>query len=277
MLSGTGGGLMKSSSQPLQAQLVASTIFGQKLDRYAVAAYAAGVSLLALAQPAEAEIIYTPAHASIGFNANYNIDLNNDGVTDITLREAFGNTSSGRYNALSVAPVPEGNGVLGEFFINRNYASVVQRGGPIGSQQNFVGTDGALLAGYGTLALAGGFAFGKWVRISNQYLGVKFVIGGQTHYGWVRLTVQVQGFAIRTRLNGYAYETTPGKSIRAGATSGPAEGTAEEAEFVPDTDGLDNPVLSTSTPRTGFSFLHRGSLGALALGAQSMDLWRDEE
>ena len=55
----------------------------QKLDRkltaYMAAAGAAGVSMLALAQPAEAKVVYTNANLNIG---NVAIDLNNDGIND---------------------------------------------------------------------------------------------------------------------------------------------------------------------------------------------------
>jgi hypothetical protein len=57
---------------------------GASLDKnlmsYAMAAGAAGVGLLALAQPADAKIVYTPAHRNIG--AKTFIDLNHDGIND---------------------------------------------------------------------------------------------------------------------------------------------------------------------------------------------------
>jgi hypothetical protein len=46
-------------------------------------AVAAGVGMLALAQPSEAKIVYTPANAQIGGTVGkLNLDLNNDGITD---------------------------------------------------------------------------------------------------------------------------------------------------------------------------------------------------
>src|SRR5580692_12791728 len=60
---------------------------GASLDKnlmsYAMAAGAAGVGLLALAQPADAKIVYTPAHKNIG--AQTFIDLNHDGINDFKL------------------------------------------------------------------------------------------------------------------------------------------------------------------------------------------------
>ena len=64
---------------------------GANLDKnlmsYAVAAGAAGVGLLALAQPAEAKIVFTPAHKSIGVSTL--IDLNHDGINDFNCTRRF--------------------------------------------------------------------------------------------------------------------------------------------------------------------------------------------
>src|ERR1700733_10532237 len=70
-----------------QANKRIATRFGAKLDKdllaYATAASAAGVSLLALTQPVEAKIIYTPAHKSIGSSTP--LDLTHDGMVDFRL------------------------------------------------------------------------------------------------------------------------------------------------------------------------------------------------
>jgi len=47
---------------------------------YALAASAAGVSLLALAQSSEAKVAYTKVHQVIGTNGIYSLDLNHDGI-----------------------------------------------------------------------------------------------------------------------------------------------------------------------------------------------------
>jgi hypothetical protein len=48
----------------------------QQLNAYALAASAAGVSLLALTQPSAAKIVYTPTHQVIGTKHNYALALN---------------------------------------------------------------------------------------------------------------------------------------------------------------------------------------------------------
>ncbi len=42
--------------------------------------------MLALAQPAEGKIVYTPAHHVIDYGASYKLDLNHDGITDFSIQ-----------------------------------------------------------------------------------------------------------------------------------------------------------------------------------------------
>lgn len=64
------------------------------------------------------------------------------------------------------------------------------------------------------------FTLGQWRNVENRYLGVKFSIQGQTHYGWVRLNVTlISPQTIQAVITGYAYETIPNTPIIAGKTS----------------------------------------------------------
>jgi hypothetical protein len=83
-------------------------------------------------------------------------------------------------------------------------------------------------------------------------LGLKFLINGQTHYGWAHVTVN----GSRAVLNGYAYETVPNQPITTGKTSGPVE------------VGESLPVEIPAQPAT---------LSALAWGSQGLDIWRRVE
>jgi hypothetical protein len=241
----------------------------EHLNWYSLASCAAGVSLLAMASPAEGEIVYTPAHVVIGNNGTYNLDLNNDGITDFTIRQTLTYTSSGRGNVLAVAKVPAGNGLVGTV-LGINYASALTRGSAISSHRNFIGSAGGEMAGYHTLAHAGGWFVGRWVDLTHRYLGLEFVIDGQTHYGWARLNVRVHGFSIQAILNGYAYETVPGKMIRTGRTSD----SEDDPEFVPESGSTEDSSPKAESERPS---LRRNILGQLALGAQGLTLWRREE
>ncbi len=62
---------------------------------------------------------------------------------------------------------------------------------------------------------------GNWINEIDKYIGVKFNAGGDTYYGWVRLSVVVfadEGDAEidHIQIDGYAYESTPGMAITVG-------------------------------------------------------------
>ena len=62
--------------------------------------------------------------------------------------------------------------------------------------------------------------------VKNKYLGFKFTINGETHFGWARINADYT-FAkggqsmINVYLSGYAYESTPNMAIGAGDNMGP--------------------------------------------------------
>lgn len=176
-------------------------------------AIAAIIAVATLASPAHARIVYRPANVAI--TGTFNLDLNHDGVTDLTFTEIshvhcwFAVCSYGA--SLSEAP-PLGNGII---------VGPLSAGANIGPSQNFSG--GAVLA-QGTWYCA--YYYGKGWRCTvtsssgpwlyrSGYLGLSFQVNGQTHYGWVQLSV---GRGTGTLL-GYAYETIPGRPILAGQTS----------------------------------------------------------
>ncbi len=191
------------------------------LNAYALAASAAGVGMLALAQPAEAKIIYTRTHHFILERGRYDLDLNHDGITDFVLYQTASGPSR---NRLSVKERLR-NGVKGD----GSGAAALKRGARIGARQTFIaGTElrGVTMVSLGCTSTTC-WTSGPWVNVTNRYLGLKFEIRGKTHYGWARLTVKLPGhqmrdnYPIRAKLTGYAYETIPGKAIIAGQTKGP--------------------------------------------------------
>jgi uncharacterized repeat protein (TIGR03803 family) len=75
---------------------------------------------------------------------------------------------------------------------------------------------------------------GQWMYTKHRYLGLKFMIKGEIHYGWARFEVKrtavgVGKNSISATLTGYAYETVPNKSITTGKTKGPDVVTIEPA------------------------------------------------
>jgi hypothetical protein len=201
---------MKSTRAPTKPATLRDSLH-QHLHMYALAASAAGVSVLALVQPGEAEVIYTPVQVTIGPNQPYGLDLNNDGIVDFTLKNRTWNTTSGWYWNFFVQH-PGGNEVAGH---------IAAYGFPwayaLASGMRIDKVDRHFVAGRATMVnyvynWDGRFSKGSWLNVNNRYLGLKFKIEGQVHYGWARLTTQ--GGSVT--LTGYAYETIPNKAIKAG-------------------------------------------------------------
>jgi hypothetical protein len=180
----------------------------QRLNSYAIAASAAGVSLLALAQPAEGKIVYTATHHVIGKNSHYNLDLNHDGKTDFTISNTYScSTEDFCRSHLFTTPTNGTQGVEGP-----GSAYALNRGARIGPRHHF---SAWLLL----IFSSGACNNDHWCNVTNRYLGFSFKIHGQPHYGWARLNVSTGGGIVAT-LTGYAYETVANKAIIAGRTHG---------------------------------------------------------
>jgi hypothetical protein len=209
---------MNQSPRPRTASELSAAL-NRKLTHYALAASSAGVGMLPLAQPAEAEIVYTPVHIVLHRGA-LALDLNNDGTVDFILLDKYrrnGQTTNSFW--LYVNPEHKGNAAVGRQGTYFRSASALNRGSQIGSKDQF---DGNLMAFACSFASTTDCRVGNWFDVSQRYLGLKFTINGQTHYGWARLNVKFElNKGVTATLTGYAYETVPNKAIEAGKTKGP--------------------------------------------------------
>lgn len=138
-----------------------------QLNLYTLAASAAGVNLLALAQPAEAKIVYTKADIRISPYAlhHYGIDLNHDGKNDFVLKSTFASTtnmSAGTQRMLASAG--KGNGVTGT-----GGASALKRGTRIGGSGHFSGH--VMASDFGSAGASTSIKRGPWVILQQWELG----------------------------------------------------------------------------------------------------------
>jgi hypothetical protein len=235
------------------------------LSRYSAAATAAGVSLLALTNAAQAKIVYTPANTPITLNGGpVTIDLNHDGVADFYLSFwRFSAGSGSGYAFLLAGGENQSNQVWGvgsfghagipgrqaktakplKFWSQGNFfVSALRPGFKVGPNKSyFRAGPGAMAAGEWSARRSSTTTGGQWWCGQPRYLGLKVVIKGETHYGWAREQLKESGFT----LTGYAYETVPNKPIVTGKTKGPDVIAPEDA-----------------------------SLGCLAQGASAISAWR---
>jgi hypothetical protein len=196
----------------------------KSLAAYMAAAAAAGVSLLALAPFAEAKIVYTQAHELISRSTP--LDLNHDGTVDFSfLQRSSGSWTAGGVRLAVSAKSPAnriwGRGSVSGYQGKGVFADALRPGFRVGSNKSHLQRSNGLMAVF----FAGNYisdTLGQWLYTKNRYLGLKFTIGGQVHYGWARLTVSMNSpFKVDATLTGYAYETIPNKPIITGKTKGP--------------------------------------------------------
>ncbi|HWY59780.1 MAG TPA: hypothetical protein VNZ03_35280 [Terriglobales bacterium] len=252
---------MKRSSGPRKAADLSKSIH-QQLNAYAIAAGAAGVSVLALAQPADAKIVYTPANIRITQNGSVQLDLNHDGIADFSVGSVYQHlTTFYTVAILGVTDKSQNNEVWGT---GAGFAAALRKNVRIGATGGF-NTSSDYMA---TVLRRRGQIYGQgpWTGDKQAYLGLKFNIHGKTHYGWARLRVIAQVDPalmyplITATLTGYAYETIPGKAIVAGQTKGPDGSDVEQPDATL--------TLRTHEPAT---------LGMLAVGEPGLSIWRREE
>ena len=117
---------------------------------------------------------------------------------------------------------------------------------------------------------------GKWVDKTGYYLGLRFQINGETHYGWARMNVQVNTtkLTVSSRITGYAYETTPNKPIAAGQIHDDV--TQFHSPSLPVEIQAHTDIRHSVSPNPSDRVQH-AILGALALGAEGIAIWRREE
>lgn len=219
------------------------------LDAYGLVAAAAGVGLLVFVAPACAEIVYTPSTFTVTLGTRF-IDVDGDGVSDFVIADQFFPPNAGdpvigrrKLDVRGQAGAAVASSHLG--------AAALFNGDVIGSPHPFVDVhqEPALMVGgvsyyVGSTGTCCFSPSGNWQNLKQRYLGLKFTIKGETHYGWARFSVKLPfevTAPIKATLLGFAYETTPNQPIIAGDT-----GLKSSAGFEP--------------PR-------KATLGALALGA----------
>lgn len=172
----------------------------KNLAAYAAAAGAAGVGILALAQPAHADIISTRVSITVttpenGVTAVPIFQVDGVGVLGL---QAFGYVGHLAYdNFIEAEP---GNHVL---FGGSNsrlgpYAARLAKGAVIGRGEKF---GGALLA-YSTYGGGGKGQGGLWPNQSG-YLGFEFSLDGQHHLGWAKLDVSAVGLIVSATVTEY--------------------------------------------------------------------------
>lgn len=246
---------------------LSSKNLNRQMSQYALAAAVAGVSLLALSEPAASEVVVTrktipiPISTEGGLRNPVKISLSNNGINNFSF---FLSSAPVRQPGVLTANSAGTNGSDNQILAGGNFyglALPLPRGTKISSHPaSGVFSFMPLIEATDT---SGGsfYTRGYWGgNLKDRYLGVRFKTGGQYHYGWIRLTVTTdvkqEKPTLTATITGYAYETVPNKPILAG-TAGTASAETHAPEQSQNRDGA--------------------SLGILALGSEGLPLWRRNE
>ena len=164
-----------------------------------------GALSLAIAGVADAtgQIVYTDVDPDFvgGAGDTFAIDFDGDGTDDINIVQS----NNGNYELVQAAPAA-GNGVIAASNAGYFYASNLAYGDAISAGAGSFRSFGSFCAGVG-------YAGSQFCGTGEGYIGVEFDVSGNTHYGWVRVSV---GDSSNYTVLDYAYESTPDAAIAAG-------------------------------------------------------------
>ena len=242
----------------------------RQVGQYALAAAVAGVSMLALAEPAVGEVIVTRKTIPIPVGKEsspkpVHLSLANNGVNDLSFTLTQDSFGPGRTLLVNAVNKNTDGIMMGGGW--DPYAQALGQNAKIGASAPFFWYDGLveLSASSGANKYCKGYWGTNLTHLyigcgnpKNKYMGVEFRLNGKTHYGWVRLNIKTtsnpNGPALTATITEYAYESVANKTIKAGATTSATEVPAENTQ-----------------KQVG------PSLGMLAAGSEGRPLWRREE
>lgn len=206
------------------------TIMDKKLLSKRLKQYAA-LAASAIATDASAQIVYTNITDTTLVNNGdfFDISLNNDGIMEVRLLMTKYTSSyysaSFRLNMAEVQPLNSAD-VNMSFSVTSTYSSTSF--GIAMALNNNQAINNSLNTWSNTSAYVGGYAYinnststfttsiGQFPGAGDKYLGVKFTVGTNVHYGWVRLDMSALSDSLT--IKDYAYHSTPNTPIAAGDT-----------------------------------------------------------
>ena len=164
----------------------------------------------------DAAIVYTDINPNFAgaVGSEYFLDLNNDNIDDFRIYH------DSSYN-LFLEPLTGSNSALGSGSGNFAYPYALSSSAPISASAAGSWFNNGYSTGYMSLNYGSYGTFGNFIGVTDKYIGLRFTVGTNTYYGWVRLDVNSNGsvWAVKD----YAYEDVSGTSILAGAMpSGPS-------------------------------------------------------
>lgn len=184
-----------------------------KLTKYTAAAAA----IVAGTTGANAQVMYFDVNPDYSVDDDNNnggftavgLDMDQDGTNDFILAARDTTTATQHVRYTLVAPLGS-NAVAGETPSAYDYALALDAGTMIDNTLNWIAATNTMAYNVDSSNPYNE----NWNGVTDKYLGLRFVTGGSTYYGWARLDVQAIGDV--WTLKDFAYESTANTGITAG-------------------------------------------------------------
>ncbi|GEM_PF-6133590 len=179
----------------------------------------------------EAQVVYTDVNPDVTINTfqqGYQVDFNNDGKIDVHL------VLLNNVGVWTMLLIPDANTDHTYVVVDNDEASILEAGDEISATSDFwrLGSGwGGLLYGYWNDS----GEYGHWTgRRENKYIGIKFQINGQYHYGWLYVTTEVFSHSsMQFTMQAFAYNATTEAPITAGDLSAIQDISKKEIQIYP--------------------------------------------
>jgi hypothetical protein len=198
------------------------------MDRQLAAYSAAATAMAAFGGAAGAAVMYTPGPVTVPNGGFYNVDFNHDAVSDFSFNNQAGGKNANRFYGNGDGSAVKSAVATAAYGTSSTRPAALAAGALIDASRSYAtdpGGNANTLAGDGTInpgtddQNSGYFPTDGSVR----YAGVKFFVGADTYYGWIGMTLQNPASTSSTgTITDFAYESTPGQGIAAGATPEPS-------------------------------------------------------
>jgi hypothetical protein len=182
-----------------------------------ISKYTAVAGAVVSAAGAQAQVVYTDVNPDYSHDAVqdatfsvYPLDLNNDQTVDFLVASKDTVTANAHVRFTLAVPYGAGNAVAGETPSAYDYALALDINTMVDSTLNWIAASNTM-----AYNVDSNNPYNEnWNGVTDKYLGLQFIVGGNTHYGWARLDSYAIGDSIVVK--DYAFEATPNVGILTG-------------------------------------------------------------
>ena len=181
------------------------------------------------------QIIFTDVNPDSLVSGQYALDLNNDGTPEFRIEHVL----EGGIDIVQAAGISSQDSIDG-FYAGFpqvvGYLHALSSDEIIGSTSNLI--EEGVMGGDHALIMEDA----EWPDAGSRYLGLKFNISGEAHYGWAKIKISTDyvGFTVME----YAYNATAGEPINSGIAA-----VHENASSIAELSVFPNPCTETATLR----------------------------